>query len=77
MYNILKGFNPEYRITDMENSEYSHVYIHVFDKDLFLNPFREYEDGYRTYKTTEELLNSGGSYGEFYIPIINKWIKIW
>lgn len=76
-YHITKPFNPEYRKIDMNTINHNyHAYVHVFGLDLFLNPFREYGE-YTIIKTHEEYMNNIKSqFGEIYIPILNKSIKI-
>ena len=70
------GFNPEYRSVDMIGTEYSHAYVHVLGYDLFLNPFREYDDTYRVRKTTEEFIDLYSNWGKLYVPILDKFITV-
>ena len=68
--------NPEYRSVDLPETEYSHAYVHVLGYDLFLNPFREYDDTYRVRKTTDEFIDLYSNWGQLYIPIYDEFITV-
>ena len=68
--------NPEYRSVDIPGTEYSHAYVHVMGYDLFLNPFREYDDTYRVRTTTEEFIDAQLNWGKLYDPILDKFITV-
>ena len=71
------GFNPEYRSVDMIGTEYSHAYVHVLGCDLFLNPFREYDDTYRVDDSTDEFIKRYSNWGQLYVPILDEFVTIW
>lgn len=60
----------------MPGTEYSHAYVHVLGYDLFLNPFREYDDTYRVRTTTEEFIDSYSNWGKLYIPIYDGFVTV-
>lgn len=68
--------NPEYRSVDLPGTELSHAYVHVLGHDLFLNPFREYDDTHRVRTTTEEFIDSYSNWGQLYVPILDKFITV-
>jgi len=76
IFEITKPYNPEYRSVDLLGSDYSHAYVHVFGYDLFLNPFREYDDTYRVRTTTEEFINAYPNWGQLYVPVLDKFVTV-
>ena len=68
--------NPEYRSVDMPGTEYSHAYVHVLGYDLFLNPFREYDDTYKVRTTSAEFISSQLNWGKIYVPILDEFITV-
>lgn len=68
--------NPEYRSVDLPGTELSHAYVHVSGYDLFLNPFREYDDTYRVRTTTDEFISSQSNWGQLYVPILDEFITV-
>lgn len=73
-FELTEQFNPEYRCVDMTGTEYAHVYVHVYNHDLFLNPFRQYGNTYRIYNTTEEIKKVCPNYGQLYVPVLDVFI---
>ena len=70
------NLNPEYRSVDLPSTEYSHAYVHVLGYDLFLNPFREYDDTYRVRTTTDEFIDLYSNWGQLYVPILDEFITV-
>jgi hypothetical protein len=74
MFEILQPFEPEYRCKDMIGTEYMHAYVHVNGINLFLNPFTKYSDNYRTYKTSNDIINVAPNWGSLYNPICDNFM---
>ena len=69
--------HPEYRSVDMPGTKYSHAYVHVVGRDLFLNPFRTYDDTIRVRSNTEDFINAMSNWGQLYVPVVDEFITIW
>lgn len=69
------NLNPEYKISDMPGTKYTHVYVEVLGVNLFINPFREYGYTHSMY-TTKEFKGVILNWGEFYIPVLDVFVKV-
>ena len=76
-FEVTKNHDPKYVIVDVIDNPYNHCYIEVNDHNIFLNPFAEYGTILATFNSTDEFKNSINQHGEFYIPIYDKFIKIY
>lgn len=76
IYTCTAPLHPEIRCVDMVGTDFHHAYVHVCGIDLFLNPFREYEDTYRTYATVDDYVSVYRDWGSLYIPVLNKFMRV-
>ena len=72
------GFAPEIRCTKMLDDPHGlwHSYVHVCGYDLFLSPFVNYSDEYRSYATVADYINGIGNWGKLYNPFNNTFVNV-
>ena len=75
MFEVLKPFDSEYRCKDMSGTDHFHAYVHVGEYDLFLNPFRAYDNGYGVYKSTDAFVQACPNWGYLYVPTLDTFVN--
>ena len=72
-YNLLSifGLNCEYKIKDIEGTEFAHQYVECEGYNLFLNPLKEYGPSEDSIPPNEK-----PQWGKLFNPITNEFVEV-